>query len=234
MKKIALLGVAILVIALMAATTQVLASPLTVTAKGTGNPHDTGATPTGDATHGPPAGNPNPSLATPGAEATAHAGLQHGKPEIYRGTIASVNSTSLMLTLDDGSSLTIGLTPDTKIKVPGPQSAGDTLAMGQHVMVMAFRDSGNNLVARMVVVIPGQPQRVHRVGTVTSYTPGSSITIKASDGSSSTFTLTTDTKILPQDQAANLKVGSLVTIIAPRVPSSTTWTAIGIVVHPSQ
>lgn len=233
MKKITLLGAAILLIALMAATTQVLASPLTVTAKGTGNPHDTGASPTADATHGPPAGNPNPSLATPGAEATAHAGL-HGKPEIFRGTIASVNSTSLMLTLDDGSSQTIGLTPDTKIKVPGPHSAGDTLAMGQHVMVMAFRDSGNNLVARMVVVIPGQPQRVHRVGTVTFYTPGSSITIKSADGSSSTFALTTDTKILPQDQAANLKVGALVTIIAPRVPASTIWTAIGIVVHPSQ
>ncbi len=171
---------------------------------------------------------------TPGAQATLHAGL-HGKPQIIHGTISAVDAASVTITPEGGSPVKIGLTPATKIHVPGPQSAGDTLLVGMRAVAMAYTDPATNeLVARMVNVIPGQPMRVHRVGKVTAYTAGSSITILATDGNSYTFALTADTKILPAGQAANLAFGSLVTIIAPRVPSSLTWTAKGIVVHGGQ
>ena len=231
MKKFVVYGMLIVLIGLVGATTHALASPLAVAAKSTGNPHET-PTPEGTLPVVTPDVHGKPPK-TPGAAATAHAGL-HGKPLIYRGTITGVDASSLSLTLLDGSSVTVGLTPDTKIHVPGPQSMGDTLSMGMHVVVMAFNDQGNMPVARMVIVIPGQPVRAHRVGNVTAYTAGSSITIQATDGATYTFSLTGDTRILLQDQASSLAVGSRVTIIAPRVPSSLGWTATGIVVHPSQ
>jgi uncharacterized protein DUF5666 len=234
MKRFAIFVLLTLIVGLLLATTQAMASPAAVVAvKGTGGPH---GPPTPHPTEGPgtiaPApGNGSHPAGTLGAQATAHAGL-HGKPQILRGTLTAVDPSSLTMTLGDGSSVTVGLTPDTKIHVPGPQAAGDTLLVGMQAMVMAFTDQNNALVARMVVAIPGQPVRVHRVGTVTAYSAGASITIKATDGNTYTFGLTADTKILLEDQAGNLAVGSLVTIIAPRVPSSLDWTAKGIVVHP--
>ncbi len=222
MKRIFLLATLTLVIGLSLITTQVLASPLNVV-NAKGGPFGTG-TPGPQHTPGVPP-------VTPGAQATAHAGMT-GKPQIFRGTISAVNSSGLTLTLMDGTSQTIGLTSQTQIRIPGPKNSGATLQVGMQVMVMAFTDQSNNLVARAVMVIPGQPTRVHRVGWVTAYTPGSSITIKAMDGSTSTFALTANTKILPTN-ANQPVVGSFVTIIAPRIPSALGWTAIGIVVHPT-
>ncbi len=221
MKKIGIIGTLILLVALMAMTGHALAGAPVLDK----NPHGTDV-----ATEGIGA---EPGH-TPGAQATAHAGM-HGKPQIFRGTLSAVDATSITITLEDGSSQQIGLTSATKIKVPGPQSAGDTLLVGMRVMAMAYTDPATNqLVARMVHAIPGQPVRVHRVGKVTAYTEGSSITIQATDGNSYTFTLTADTKIINEGQAAPLGVGSLVTIIAPRVPSSLGWAAKGIVVHGAQ
>ncbi len=221
MKKIAVVGTLVVLIGLIMMTGRAMAGSLPVgEAKG---PHGTEETPSGTEVE--------PGH-TPGAQATAHAGLR-GKPQIFRGTVSAVDASSVTLTLADGSSVTIGLTTGTKVKVPGPQSAGDTLLVGMRAVVMAFTDPSDSsrLIARMAIAIPGQPVHVHRVGNVTAYTAGSSITIQATDGNSYTFVLTADTKILPQDQAANLAVGSLVTIIAPRVPASLDWTAKGIVVH---
>jgi uncharacterized protein DUF5666 len=172
---------------------------------------------------------------TPGAQATAHAGSQscHGKHQNYRGTIASVSSSSLALTLSDGSSATFAVTSDTRIKIPGPNGSSASLQTGMQAMVQAVADSSSNLTACSVMAIPGQPMRVHRVGWVTEYTPGVSITIQASDGNFYTFSLTADTKILPAERAGELAVGSRVTIIAPRDPGALGWTALGIVVHPA-
>ncbi len=248
MKRLHLLAVFGVVAGLALFTTQALAN---VGATGGSVPEAAGGT------HGPPAtmtvgpGTPTPTEEqhggqppmTPGAKATQQAGQQgqqgqggqHGPPQILRGTISDLtpptNPTSMMLKLDDGSSAAIGLTTDTKIHVPGPKSEGDTLLVHMRVVVMAFADQSNNLVARAVLVIPGQPVRVHRVGTVTAYTPGSSITIKATDGNTYVFNLTSSTQILPSGTPA---IGDLVTIIAPRDPSTLVWTATGIVIHPSQ
>lgn len=237
MKRLSVLVMFTLMLALALVTSQAFASPAAaVQAKGTGNPHDNNTpapSATGEVeTQGAPSGGP-PAGVVPGAKATAHAD-KHGKPEMVRGLLtAFVPDSSITVQVADGSSMNIGLTPDTKIHVAGPPSAGDTLTTGMQVVVLAFTDSTNALVARMVVAIPGQPERVHRVGTVTTYTAGSSITILAKDGNNYTFSLASDVKILPQDRAGDLKAGALVTIIAPRVPTSAGWTATGIVVHPA-
>ncbi len=250
MKVIRILAVLGVVAVLALATTQALAN---VGAAGGNLPEAPGGThgPPMTPTVGPGTGTPtpeqhpgNPEQTTPGVKETEQAdqhgqqgqGGPHGQPQIFHGMITgltpSTNPTSMMLKLDDGSSVTIGLTTDTKIKVPGPKSEGDTLLVGMRVVVMAFTDQSNNLVARAVLAIPGQPVRVHRVGTVTAYTAGSSITIKATDGNTYTFALTSGTQILPS--GSQVTVGALVTIIAPRDPSTLVWTATGIVVHPSQ
>ena len=161
-------------------------------------------------------------------------GNPHGKHQHFRGTISAVDASSLTLDLKDGGSQTFSLTPATRIKIPGAKVTGNTLQAGMDAMVLAVTDSGGDLTTLMVLVIPGKPTRTHRVGTVTAYSPGSSITIQASDGKSYTFALTADTKVLPAERAGELEVGSRVTIIAPRVPSDLDLIATGIVVHPAQ
>jgi hypothetical protein len=225
MKKTALLTILTLTISSFLITTQVLASSAAnISTKG-GPPSGTPGsqhTPEAQNTHGP--------RNTPGAQATAHATNQdcRGKHQNYRGTITSVNP--LQLTLRDGSPISFALTQDTRMKFPGPNGSTAALQSGMQAMVQAVADQNGNLTACAVMAIPGQPTRVHRVGWVTEYTPGVSITIRASDGNTYTFALTGDTKILPAGSEVN--PGSRVTIIAPRDPSALGWTAIGIVVHP--
>ena len=156
-----------------------------------------------------------------------------GPRQHFRGTIAALDASSLTLTLQDGSSQVFVLTSATRIKIPGAKHTGATLQVGMKAMVLAVGDPGGELTAWMVHVIPGKPVRAHRVGTVTAYSPGSSITIQASDGNAYTFPLTAETKILPAERAGELGIGSRVTIIAPRVPSSLDLIATGIVVHPA-
>jgi len=184
-----------------------------------------------------------PGANTPGAQATAkaedkateQADKLKGKHENFKGTVAAVDSASITLTLKDGSSVTIGMTSDTRIKFAGPKdSAPGSIETGTKAMVQAIRDSSGNLVARSVMVIPGKPSKIHRVGIVTAYAPGVSITIQDKDGNTFTFTLTGETKLLPAGRADQLAVGSRVTIIAPREPASGGVTVKGIVIHPAK
>jgi hypothetical protein len=172
---------------------------------------------------------------TPGAKATEKAlekgDKLKGKPEHYKGTIQAVDAGSITLDVA-GTSVTVSLVPETRIHFPGNADA-TSLQTGQTVMVKARRDENGNLIASSVQVIPAKPAHVHRVGIVTAYSAGSSITIQAHDGNSYTFPIAADVKILPAERADQLAVGALVTIIAPRQPGSTELTAKGIVVHPA-
>jgi len=47
----------------------------------------------------------------------------------------------------------------------------------------------DEFTAVKVQVVPGKPARIHRVGVVTAYTAGESITILAKDGNEYTFEL---------------------------------------------
>jgi uncharacterized protein YdeI (BOF family) len=220
MKKYRVLLCLILCMTLLLATTQVLAGPAS-----------------------PQGGQHTPGPNTPGAKATAkanerateQAGNPHGKHENFKGTVSAVDSTSITLTLRDGSSITIGLSADTRMKFPGPKnSAPASIQPGVNAMVQAIRDQGGNLIARAVMVIPGKPSKIHRVGIVTAYTADSSITIQDKDGNTYTFSITAETKLLPAKRAGTLAVGSRVTIIAPRDPATGGVTVKGIVIHPAK
>lgn len=217
MRKLPILLVLTSILALSLLSTQVLASPAA-----------------------DPKKTPGPK--TPGAQATdkaidrltKQAGKPKGKHENYKGTIAALDSASLTLTLRDGSSVTIGLSAETRIKVPGAKEAGiEALQPGLTAMVQAIRDQNGSLTARAVQVIPGKPTRVHMVGWVSDYQPGASITVLAHDGGTYTFALTGESKILPEERAGELAVGSRVTIIARRDSATGGWMAFGIVVHPA-
>lgn len=71
-----------------------------------------------------------------------------------------------------------------------------------------------------------------KVGWVLNYQPGTSITIQDKFGNVSTFGLTATTRILPKPRAGQQMVGSLVTILAKRDPTTHGWIAFGIVIHP--
>lgn len=158
-----------------------------------------------------------------------------GKRENFKGTIAASDASSFTLTLRDGSSVTVGLTADTRIKFPGPKNAAPGgLAVGMTATVQAIRDENGSLTALRVMVIPGKPSKIHRVGIVTAYTPSASITIQDKDGNTFTFALTGEIKILPPERAGQLAVGARVTLIAPRDPASGGVSVIGIVVHPAK
>jgi hypothetical protein len=228
MKKIRFAYLLTILIAIFALASQAYTTPFNTDPKPkTPAPNSTEQTPGQDDQPG--------AEKTPGAKATEKAEKKNdklkGKPEHYKGTIKSVDAGSITLDVA-GTSVTVSLTPETRIHFAGNAEA-TTLQPGLMAMVKARRDENNNLVASSVQVIPGKPTRVHRVGIVTAYTPGSSITIQAHDGNPYTFELADDLKILPKERADQLAVGSLVTIIAPRQPGSTDWVARGIVVHPA-
>lgn len=159
-----------------------------------------------------------------------------GNKANYRGVVASVGDSNLTITLKDGSSVSFLLNADTRIQIPGLRDAtpGD-LSVGGNVMVQAVKGSTDELTARHVVFIPGKPSPVHRVGIVSDYQPGVSITIlDKKDNSPSTFTLDAETKILPADRADQLAAGTLVTIISRRDVTGAAPSAFGIVVHPEK
>lgn len=180
----------------------------------------------------------------PGAKATEKADNRatqvKGKPKgdrvTYRGTVAAVGQDSLTLSLEGGGSKTFVIAPSTQIRIP-TLSGNATLAdvhVGDQALVQVLKNDPSQ-TALFVSVVPGKPAPVHRVGTVTAYTPGVSITILDHTGSgSSTFLIAPETKILPKDRANELGIGSLVTIISRRDVTGGPLTAQGIVVHPKQ
>lgn len=219
MKKYRILLFLTLSLALLLATTQAFASPVDLqNSNNTPGPNTPGAKATEKAND----------------KATKQAGRPHGKHENYKGIVSGVDSTSITLTLRDGSSVTVGLSTNTRMKFPGRKnSVPGSIQSGMNAMVQAIRDQGGSLIARAVMVIPGKPSKIHRVGTVTEYTSGNSISIQDKDGNTYTFVISGEIKLLPAERAGTLAVGSRVTIIAPRDPASGGVTVKGIVIHPA-
>ncbi len=154
----------------------------------------------------------------------------------YRGVISAVDGVSLTLDLPNATQMTFVLNEDTGIKVPtlGQSASLADLVVGQNVVVRAFVEADQSLVASQIMVVPGKPVKIHRVGMVTDYQPGVSITIQDKDSNLFTFIVTETTKILPAERADQLAVGVRVTIICPRDVAYGTFTAAGIVVHPPE
>lgn len=213
MKKTLLLRVLSISIGLLFITSQVFASP----AAPAPSAQDTTTTAT--------------STSTPTPTPTSTEAVRRPKHHVYRGTITALSQTSLTLTLSDGAALPMRITAQSIIRIPG--QSRKNLQVGMLASVLALADENKNLTILGALVVPGQPLRVHRVGTVTAYTAGASLTILATDGLSYTFILTNRTEILPDYLAGTLAVGARVTIIAPRDAPQAGALATGIVLHPS-
>jgi hypothetical protein len=229
MKKIWFSITILTLLSLFFATTQVLASPASLIDPKKTPVHTPGARATDRANERATQGVGN----SQGVGNPHGVGNLHGKRLNYRGVIAAADASSLTLTLYDGSSLTFLLAADTRIHVPtlGQSSTITNLLTGMQVNVQATQDVTGALTAIKVLVVPGKPTLFHRVGTVTDYQPGISITIQAKDGNLFTFMLTADTRILPVELADKLAVGVCVTIISPRDVTGGPLTAKAIVIH---
>ena len=153
--------------------------------------------------------------------------------EIFKGTISQISGDFLTLTIKNESDETFLITQSTKVKIPSLKGAAfSDLEIGWQAVIKAIRGVDGSLTAVTILVIPGKPTLLHRVGTVTEYLPGASITIQDKSGELFTFLLTPETKILPPPRADELSIGSLVTIICPRDVGAGELTAKGIVIHP--
>lgn len=180
---------------------------------------------------------------TPGAKATEKANERategrgnRGETRMtFKGRVTAAGGGSLTLLLVSGDSITFVVTDIAKIKVPTVGSSA-TLAEvkpGVQVLVQAYQAEDGSWTALYIHVVPGKPEKIHRVGIVTEYMTGVSITIRAKDGNTYTFAITADTKILPWHRADQLGVGARVTIISPRDVTGGELTARGIVIHPN-
>lgn len=150
------------------------------------------------------------------------------------GTITAIDSNSMTLTLRNGSSVILLLSPNTRtiaIDQEGNARPGN-LNVGRVALVRCVRDQNDLPTALVVLIASAQPIRIHLVGTVTEYTAGASITIQAMDGKSYMFTITERTDILSLKETDLLGVGSRVTIVTLRRASEVQSTALGIVVLP--
>lgn len=184
---------------------------------------------------------------TPGAKATEKAEQRAiqgkgnpedkgGKKQNLKGTVTAVGEGSLSLELGDGSTVSVALDENTRVKAPslGKEASAADILVGARAMVQAVQGEDETLTARRVLVIPGKPATRHHVGVVTAYSPGASLTITAQDGQSYTYALSEGTKILPQKRAGELAVGSRVTVIFGRNVTGGEPLVRGVVVHPAQ
>lgn len=164
------------------------------------------------------------------------AGPPLNKHHSFVGNMTSISDDSFVVTTKNGD-VTITVNSETKYKVPGADNATlDNFNVGDRVAILAVEvttDSGVENVALHVILIPGRPIYIHRVGTIESYQAGASITLKDRKGETSTFIVTGDTKIVFKKGATNStepKVGDRATVIARRDPAADQFTAKAIIV----
>ena len=177
--------------------------------------------------HDPPHGKPTkvPALSSQGGAVQAL--KRHG---IF-GTVKTLGTNDFTVTTKQGD-VVVTSTNSTKFRIPTKKSGsfGD-LAVDDRVAVNGTPNDAGGLDAKQVAVTPGKPDIQHRVGTVESYTPNSSVSIKDVKGGTDTFILTSATVIRgPNGNTVN--VGDRVTIVSRRDPSTSQFTATAIVVHP--
>lgn len=145
------------------------------------------------------------------------------------GTITGKSGDTFTLSTKQGD-VVVTVSAETKFHIPTKRNATFAdLDKGDRVAVSGT-PTATGLMARQVAVAPGKPTIRHRVGKVTAYTPGS-ITIQDAQGGSETFFLTGQT-IIRNPKGSGVAVGDQVTIVSRRDPSTDTFTASAIVVHP--
>jgi len=188
---------------------------------------------------------------TPGAQATAQAirkaeadlnklkteKVKTQKSVNFKGEIVSSVEGSLVISLRDGTLLTVILTEGTDVKIPGKKTdlsdLPTGLIVGLKVTVKGVLEADGTLTAQKISVIPGKPVKMSNVGVVSAYTPDVSIEITDKKGGIFVYLLDLNTKYLPAERIAELQVGTLVTIISPRDVTGAPVKATGVVIHPA-
>lgn len=139
--------------------------------------------------------------------ASASTGVDTGQQEGLFGKVAKKENNTLLLTTSDGEVLLV-VTDDTRIKVPGLETASlDDIFEEDRVAVLA-EIAENGYVALEILKIPKKPARhVHIIGVVEDVI-GNTVTIVDKDGN--TFTLE-----LPED-APPIEPGAVITAVNRR------------------
>lgn len=179
------------------------------------------------------------------ATANVFADARPSKRSTFKGTVAAAGNGSLTLSQANGSPITFAVNDDTKVKVPGLGSKA-TLAnvkTGMQVIVQAVETEAEEegeveegaekemWTALYIHIVPGKPEKIHRVGMVTEYVAGLRIAILTKDGKAYTFAITPVSKITPPRRATQLGVGARVAIIASRDTTRAEWTVRSIVIY---
>ncbi len=189
------------------------------------------------------------------ATANVFADAQPGKGDTFKGTVTAAGNGSLTLSQKNGNAITFVVNGDTKVKVPGLGSNA-TLAdvkVGMQATVQAVEteveDEGEEKegkegkeekdekgeketwTALHIQVVPGKPEKIHRVGVVTEYVAGARISILAKDGKAYTFAIAPDSKITPPRRASQLGMGARVAIIGSREAGRSEWMVRSIVIY---
>ncbi len=182
-----------------------------------------------------PAATPGRPITPPGqGNGSQQTGLQQTGKDLKRhgifGTVGTKGSDSFVVQTKQGD-VDVTVTSDTKFRIPTKHNATFAdLAVGDHVAVEGTPTT-SGLTAKQVAVAPGKPTIQHRVGQVTAYTAGSSITIQDVQGGTETFVVNAQTQIR-NPKGTGVAMGDKVTIVSRRDPSTDTFTASAIVVHP--
>jgi hypothetical protein len=176
--------------------------------------------------------------------ATAHPDKVKGAPEEaqtvrpvnLKGEIVSVTAGAIVINQKDDTLITVTITDETDVRIPGAETdASDPaqgLLVGMKVTVRGVPEEDQSITASRITVVPGKPVKTSHNGTVTAFSEGVSITILTKKGETFTYALDEDTKYLPEDRMEELNVGSLVTVIFSRNVNGQPIVASGIVVHP--
>ena len=151
---------------------------------------------------------------------------------VYKGVVSDISSSSLVLTLDNGSFVTIAITSKTLIRISGinSNSPDPTLLFGQRVRVKVEEDADGVLTAVSILPTPGMNPYIQKNGTIVDYVAGKSITIEV-NGQKFKYAITSTTKFIPDGSEEDLESAESVTVISSRVISGVGLTAKGILVH---
>ncbi|MBI4336358.1 MAG: hypothetical protein HY683_00815 [Chloroflexi bacterium] len=105
-------------------------------------------------------------LGTMGAAlASSQTQAAQGKQGLF-GTVTAKSGSTLTVTTKQGTTVDLAVTQNTQFRVPGlDQPTFQDVAVGSRVAILAQGEAGSQSALR-VMVIPGEPQREHRVLTV--------------------------------------------------------------------
>jgi hypothetical protein len=130
----------------------------------------------------------------------------------YDGVLTGVGAASITISTTLSGTVTLNVTAATCIRRPPSKGVAlSELTAGLRVQVQARPGAGGGNPEAVRIQVH-KPRKATYVGTVTAYSPGTSLTLQPEAGGSPlTFAITAGTEIKPWHRADDLAVGSEVT-----------------------